>query len=114
MRMPGMDGMDILRLVRQGSRTEKVIIITAFGSLESVSEAMSLGAFGYIVKPFKKEQLLGAVDEAVRAQRENNELNRIMEILDMEPVDRAVEAFRDVYLGRRGEAVSTRNREEQQ
>jgi two-component system response regulator PilR (NtrC family) len=48
LKMPGLDGMDILRLVREQGRPEEVIIITAFGSLESAIEALSRKVFDYI------------------------------------------------------------------
>ncbi len=55
LRMPGMDGMEILRWMADNDRDEQVIIISAFGSVESAREAVSLGAFDYINKPFKQE-----------------------------------------------------------
>jgi DNA-binding NtrC family response regulator len=43
-----------------------ILMVTAFGSLESAEEAVAKGAFDYISKPFRKEQLLLAIDKAMR------------------------------------------------
>ena len=112
LKMPGMDGFDILRLVRDGRRPEKVIIITAFGSLESMSEAIALGAFAYIIKPFKKDRLLEAVRRALDRQRESRTASHLLGLLELEPVEKAVEAFREAYARWRSDADSTRDREE--
>ncbi|NCO41608.1 MAG: response regulator [Armatimonadetes bacterium CG_4_10_14_3_um_filter_66_18] len=47
LKMPSVDGMDLLRLVRDQKRAEEVIIITAFGSLETAVEALAQGVFNY-------------------------------------------------------------------
>ncbi|MBD3404408.1 response regulator [candidate division GN15 bacterium] len=60
-KMPGMSGLDILRLVDEDNRDEAVVLITAFGSMETANEAKQLGVFDYLTKPFKKEQLLTTI-----------------------------------------------------
>ena len=52
LKMPGMDGMEVLRRVRQERPDIKVIIMTAFGTIESAVEAIRLGAVDFIKKPF--------------------------------------------------------------
>jgi DNA-binding response OmpR family regulator len=52
LRMPGMDGMEVLRRVSQQRPEIKVIIITAYGSIEMAVEAMKLGAVDFLQKPF--------------------------------------------------------------
>jgi DNA-binding NtrC family response regulator len=52
LKMPGMDGIEVLRRVRQARPDIKVIIITAYGTVESAVEAMKLGAVDFIQKPF--------------------------------------------------------------
>ncbi len=61
LRMPGMDGMEVLRRVSQQRPEIKVIIITAYGSIELAVEAMKLGAVDFLQKPFNVEQVLGVV-----------------------------------------------------
>jgi DNA-binding NtrC family response regulator len=66
LKMPGMDGMEVLAQAKKLHEDALVIVITAFGSLESAEEAMAQGAFDYITKPFRKEQILLAIDKAMR------------------------------------------------
>jgi len=96
LKMPGLDGLDLLRLIREDHRPEELIIITAFGSLETAVQAMSQGAFDYITKPFRKEHLLFTIDRAMRWQKLKQESQRMQEIFLMEPYDKAaVEFFRE-------------------
>jgi len=67
LRMPGMDGMEILDLVKKDDRWEKVILITAFGSIDVALAAQDKGAFDYITKPFKKEQIVFVIERAMAA-----------------------------------------------
>ena len=98
LKMPGMDGMDILRMVKEKKREEEVIIITAFGSLESAVEALSLGVFDYITKPFKKEQILFTVDRAIKWQTMKRTVQEISGLFDLEPYEKAFEAFEKAYM----------------
>jgi len=98
LKMPGMDGLDILRWLKDHERSEEIIIITAFGSMESAIEALSLGVFDYITKPFKKEQILYTVERAMRWQRERRTAARWRRILRTEPFNAAATAFRSAYI----------------
>lgn len=100
LKMPGMDGMDVLRLVQDQKRFEKVIIITAFGSLESAIEALGHGAFDYITKPFKKEQIIFTVDRVMRWQTVLRDAERMAQVFDREPYEAARQAFKLVYIRR--------------
>jgi len=100
LKMPGMDGLDVLRLVKKQGRPEEVIIITAFGSLESAMEALSAGVFDYITKPFRKEQIIFTVDRAMRWQKLRREATLWAEILDGEPYAAARRAFDREYVRR--------------
>lgn len=66
LKMPGMDGMELLELARKSDKDALILMITAFGSLEAAEEAVRQGAFDFINKPFRKEQLLLAIDKAMR------------------------------------------------
>lgn len=57
LRMPGMDGMDVLRRIRDGWPRIRVIIITAHGTIESAVEAMKLGAVDFVQKPFSPAEI---------------------------------------------------------
>ncbi len=100
LKMPGLDGLDILRKIRAEDRFEQVIIITAFGSLESAIEAMSQGVFDYITKPFKKEQIIFTVDRAMRWQDMKRQTMRLDAIFALEPYVSAEQAFRCEYVRR--------------
>jgi len=65
LRMPGMDGMEVLRRIREASKTTKVAIITAHGNVDNAVEAMKLGAVDFIQKPFTVEELRHVVTDAL-------------------------------------------------
>ncbi len=100
LKMPGMDGMDLLRLVKDQGRDEEIIIITAFGSLETAIEALSLGVFDYITKPFKREQIIYTVDRVMRWQRLRREAAQLASVFDREPYEEARQAFEREYVRR--------------
>ena len=66
LRMPEMEGIELLKIIKQMDPDLPLILITAFGTIESAVEAMRLKAFDYITKPFKKEQILVTVDKALK------------------------------------------------
>jgi DNA-binding response OmpR family regulator len=61
LRMPGMDGMEVLRRLREIRPDIRVIIITAYGTIESAVDAMKLGAVDFIQKPFSPKEIRGLV-----------------------------------------------------
>jgi DNA-binding NtrC family response regulator len=65
LRLPDMDGTEILKEVKSQDRPCHVIIVTAFGSIPSAVEATRLGAFHYLEKPLEKDQLLLVVQNAL-------------------------------------------------
>ncbi|HYD49471.1 MAG TPA: sigma-54 dependent transcriptional regulator [Terriglobales bacterium] len=65
--MPGMDGMEILEKVRQLPRPPQVIMLTATKTVKSAVQAMKLGAFDYVTKPFDVDELTILVERAVQA-----------------------------------------------
>ena len=56
-RMPGMDGSTLLQVLRERFPATRVILMTAFGSVDAAVEAMKAGAYSYICKPFKVEEV---------------------------------------------------------
>lgn len=65
MRMPGMCGEELLQRLRRLDRSLPVIVVTGYGTIASAVEAIRTGAFEYITKPFRNEQLLDAVRRAI-------------------------------------------------
>jgi DNA-binding NtrC family response regulator len=100
LKMPGMDGLDILRLVKKQGRSEEIIILTAFGSLETAIEALSHDVFDYLTKPFKKEQILFTVNKAMRWQSLKREAEQTRALFEREPYAEAERAFQVEYLRR--------------
>jgi len=98
--MPGLDGMQILKMVREKDRFEEVVIITAFGSLATVLEAVSERVFDFLVKPFRKSQITGVVERAMWSQREKRRDRAMRRICDIEPYAEAERKFRLEYLRR--------------
>jgi DNA-binding NtrC family response regulator len=74
-RLPGIDGLEVLRQLRAGSPGTQVIMTTAHASVASALEAMKLGAFDYLTKPVDLEKLRVVVDKAASDQRLRRELS---------------------------------------
>ncbi len=83
LKMPGLDGMELLELIQKEDEDIPVIIITAYGTVESAMETMRKGAFDFITKPFRKEQMLYTVDKALKWQRLQRENKMLKERLRM-------------------------------
>ena len=66
LKIPRLDGIQVLRKARDLTPQSAFIIITGYGSTENALEAMRLGAFGYMAKPFSMKQLTLKVGEAVK------------------------------------------------
>ena len=73
-KMPGVSGIEVLRRIRTQSQDIPVLVITAFGNVETAVEAMKEGAYDFIGKPFHRDQLLLAVEKALERQRLNVEV----------------------------------------
>ena len=65
LKMPIMDGLDVVDAIRKLDALVPIIIITAYGSVESAEEAVKKGAFDYITKPFRQEHLLISITKAL-------------------------------------------------
>ncbi len=79
LKMPGMDGMEVLKRLKNQHREIIIIVITGFAILETAVEAMKLGAYDFIPKPFDKDHILLVVERAtenIRLKREKERLER--------------------------------------
>jgi two-component system response regulator PilR (NtrC family) len=79
--MPGLDGIETLKRIRRVDPRAAVIIITAYGSVESAIAAMKIGALDYVQKPFKHDDLLLAVEKAAEHKRLQDENLRLKDEL---------------------------------
>ena len=77
LKMEPLSGLDLLRLVKQMSPEVEVILMTAFGTIETAVEAMKLGAFDFITKPFQKEEILLRVRNALEKRRLKEEVHHL-------------------------------------
>jgi two-component system NtrC family response regulator len=82
LRMPGMGGMELLRRVRDEHVETTVIMITAFGSVETAVEAMKAGAYDYVTKPIDYEALELVVHRAMERQNLLDEVRNLRSVLD--------------------------------
>lgn len=81
-KMPTINGLELLRTVKKKAPASEIIMMTAFASTNTVIEAMKNGAFDYITKPFKVDEILITVDKALKnsqLQRENRRLQQELE-----------------------------------
>jgi len=98
LKMPGLDGLGLLKLIKSKNRFEEVIIITAFGSLDTALETLNAGAFDYITKPFRKEQIIAAVDRVMRLQSCTKDANILRNMLNISPLKDSISAYKKIYI----------------
>jgi DNA-binding NtrC family response regulator len=75
LKMGGSDGMDVLRTTRALHPTTAVILMTAFGTVNTAVEAMKIGAFDYVQKPFEIEEMEVKIAKALELKRLKHELD---------------------------------------
>jgi len=68
-RMPGIDGIELLRRMHSGARKLPVIIMTGHGDVRLAVEAMKLGALDFLEKPFEDDRLIGMIETALSEQQ---------------------------------------------
>jgi DNA-binding NtrC family response regulator len=69
LRLPDIDGIDLLRELKKADTDTKFLIMTAFGTIERAVEAMKLGAYDFLTKPFDVEQLIALIHRILEEQR---------------------------------------------
>src|SRR6266850_499291 len=78
LRMPGLTGLELLRAAKAIAPDVDVILLTAFGTVEEAVKAMKDGAYDFLTKPFRREQLLKLIDKALE-RRELIERNKVLQ-----------------------------------
>ena len=80
LRMPDLDGMDVLKIIKERWPESEVVVITGYPSIESAKEALRLGANNYLVKPVGPDDVIKAANDAMiqkrwalRSERKNRE-----------------------------------------
>src|SRR5687768_8217502 len=98
LKMPGLTGLELLRAGKEVAPDVDVILLTAFGTVEEAVSAMKDGAYDFLTKPFRREQLLKLVDKALerRALIEKNKAlqQRLDDLLSSGAVVGGSPAFR--------------------
>jgi DNA-binding NtrC family response regulator len=82
LRLPGLDGLQVLQTCKEVSSRTGVIVITAHGSVETAVEAMKMGAYDYITKPFSMDELLLIVKRLVKMLELEDENRSLREELE--------------------------------
>lgn len=86
LKMPGMDGRQVLEILKKEHKFIEIIILTGHGSLESAVECTKLGAYGYLPKPYELDSLLEVLKEAYEArlkkkfERDQARMQKVMQI----------------------------------
>ncbi len=75
LKMGGSDGLEVLRTAKSLHPTASIILMTAFGSVHTAVEAMKIGAFDYVQKPFEIEEMEVKIEKALELRRLRNELD---------------------------------------
>ena len=74
LKMPLVDGIDLIGIVKTIDATMPIIVITAYGTIETAEEAIQKGAYDFITKPFRKETILITIKRALEWKRMQGEL----------------------------------------
>jgi len=74
LKMPLVDGMDLIEIIKGIDPLIPVIVITAYGTIETAEEAIQKGAYDFITKPFRKESILITIKRALEWKRMQGEL----------------------------------------
>ncbi len=69
LRMPGLDGMDVLKTIKERWPDSEVVVITGYPTIESAKESVRLGAFNYLAKPVGPDDVIKAANDAMTQKR---------------------------------------------
>ena len=83
-RLPDMTGLDVLRAAREVDPDMIIIMMTAYSSVETAVEAIKLGAFNYITKPFQTSQLMTTIDQALETTQLRREVRELRQQMKQE------------------------------
>lgn len=84
LRMPKLSGLELLEKIRDSDPELPVIVITAFGEVETAVAAVKSGAFDYINKPFNRDDILLTIDRALSFSQTKTEIRQLRELVEQE------------------------------
>jgi DNA-binding NtrC family response regulator len=99
LKMPGLNGKQVLEVLKREHKFLEVIILTGHGSIDSAVECTRLGAFDYLPKPYELEKLLDKLLEAYRARLEKKfeaDQDRLTKIADLATNQSALGILREL------------------
>src|SRR5262245_45295944 len=77
MKLPGIDGIEVLRRMRKENAEVPVIVMTAYGDVERAVEAMKIGAYDFVTKPFMIEKMKVTIEHALETSRLRSQVRDI-------------------------------------
>jgi len=92
MKMPKMGGLELLKNVKESSPDTNFVVMTAFGTTESAVEAMKLGAYDYIQKPFQMDDIRLVVKNALEKQKLQKDVSILKEQLQIPSIENIIGA----------------------
>ncbi|MBN1622453.1 MAG: response regulator [Endomicrobiales bacterium] len=93
LKMPGIDGIEVLKHVKKNYPKTDIIIVTAHGTIENAVEAMRLGAYDYITKNFDLSELKLLLDRCLEKQRLSAEVRELKELVNLYEVSKAMSSL---------------------
>lgn len=81
LRLPDIDGIEVLERIMEKFPSTKVILLTAYGSIQNAVDAIKRGAYDYLTKPFEPEEVIASLDRAIKQRRLEVELETLKEQL---------------------------------
>ncbi|MBS1250087.1 MAG: Response regulator MprA [Chloroflexi bacterium] len=91
LKLPGIDGVEVMLQTHLLYPETKIIILTAHGSLESAIKAIRVGVYDYLLKPFETEEILASVEACFAVKTENQRKEKLIEKLES-----SLEQFKDI------------------
>ncbi|MGQ9632016.1 MAG: sigma-54-dependent transcriptional regulator [bacterium] len=79
LKMEDLDGLGVLKAVKDEDPSVEILVVTAYGSIESAVDAVKMGAFDYITKPFEPDRILIAIEKALERRSLINEVRSLRE-----------------------------------
>ena len=90
LKMPNMTGLELIQKISEESLPVLTVIMTGFGTVETAIEAMKKGAYDYILKPFKIEEVVHVVERGLDRQRLKSENIRLKEAVSLYKISEAI------------------------
>jgi putative two-component system response regulator len=95
-KMPGLSGMEVLKEIKKIGAEVDVIIISGYGTLKNVQEAMNLGAVDFIAKPFSVTDIVASVGKSVERRKYNQKVGNLIQkvkdlgVMEEEEIDKVL------------------------